>query len=91
MNSELESAERFEAWVMETVLPALRQDGGYIVGEEKVKTGEMSEDEFIFKAMQIMDKKLERLPADRAALMLEVSALQPQAELFDQYMNTGEP
>lgn len=88
MNSELESAERFEAWVMETVLPALRQDGGYIVGEEKVKTGEMSEDEFIFKAMQIMDKKLERLTAERDALMLEVSALQPKAELFDQYMNT---
>lgn len=88
MNSELESAERFEDWVMETVLPALRQDGGYIIGEEKVKTGEMSEDELILKAMQIMDKKMERLTAERDALMLEVSALQPKAELFDQYMNT---
>jgi|GEM_PF-1584450 len=88
MNSELESAERFEAWVMETVLPALRQDGGYIVGEEKVKTGGMSEEEFIFKAMQIMDKKIERLTAERDALITEVSELQPKAKLFDQYMNT---
>lgn len=88
MSSELESAKRFESWVMETVLPALRQDGGYIVGEEKVKTREMSEDEFIFKAMQIMDKKMERLTAERDALMSEVSALQPKAELFDLYMDT---
>jgi prophage antirepressor-like protein len=88
MSSELESARCFEAWVMETVLPALRQDGGYIVGEEKVRTGEMSEDELVLKAMQIMDKKMERLTAERDALMSEVSALQPKAELFDQYMNT---
>ena len=88
MNSELESAERFEAWVMETVLPALRQDGGYIVGEEKVKTGGMSEEELILKAMQIMDTKIERLTVERDALMLEVSALQPKAGLFDHYMNT---
>ncbi len=88
MNSQLESAERFEAWVMETVLPALRQDGGYIIGEEKVKTGGMSEEEFIFKAMQIMDKKIERLTAERDALITEISELQPKAKLFDQYMNT---
>ena len=88
MNSELESAERFEAWVMETVLPALRQDGGYIIGEEKVKTGGMSEEEFIFKAMQIMDKKIERLTAERDALKVAVSELQPKASLFDAYMNT---
>lgn len=88
MNSELESAESFEVWVMETVLPALRQDGGYIVGEEKVKTGDMSDDELVLKAMQIMDKKMERLTAERDTLMSEVSALQPKAELFDLYMDT---
>ena len=29
------------------VLPAIRKDGGYIAGEEKVTTGDMSEDELI--------------------------------------------
>lgn len=88
INSELESAERFEAWVMETVLPALRQDGGYIVGEEKVKTGEMSDEELVARALIMAAGKIERLTEERDSLMMEVSALQPKAGLFDQYINT---
>jgi prophage antirepressor-like protein len=30
------------------VLPAIRKDGGYIKGEEKVASGEMSEEELLF-------------------------------------------
>ena len=36
-------ARKFQDWVTGTVLPAIRKDGGYIMGEEKVATGEMSE------------------------------------------------
>lgn len=36
IRSKLPAAEQFEAWVMETVLPAIRQDCGYVLGEEKV-------------------------------------------------------
>jgi prophage antirepressor-like protein len=86
--STLESAQKFEEWVMDVVIPSVRKDGGYVIGEEKVKTGEMADEEFIFMAMQIMDKKLERLTAERDSLMLEVSALKPKAELYDHYMNT---
>jgi prophage antirepressor-like protein len=42
MRSKLPSAQKFEEWVVGTVLPALRKDGMYVMGEEKVKTGEMS-------------------------------------------------
>lgn len=34
--------KRFQDWVTREVLPALRKDGMYVMGEEKVKTGEMS-------------------------------------------------
>lgn len=32
----------FQDWVTKVVLPAIRKDGAYIMGEEKVVTGEMS-------------------------------------------------
>lgn len=41
-------AKKFDRWVRHEVLPAIRKDGMYVLGEEKVKTGEMSEDELIY-------------------------------------------
>lgn len=41
VRSKLESAQRFEEWVMDEVLPAIRKDGGYIkenATEEQVQT-----------------------------------------------------
>ena len=37
-------------FVAADVLPAIRKDGAYIMGDEKVVTGELSEDELIPKA-----------------------------------------
>jgi prophage antirepressor-like protein len=34
-------AKQFKKWVTSVVLPAIRKTGGYVMGEEKVKTGEM--------------------------------------------------
>jgi len=47
MRSDKPEARAFQDWVIRTVLPAIRKDGGYIMGEEKVVTGEMDEDVFI--------------------------------------------
>jgi prophage antirepressor-like protein len=58
----------FKDWVTSTVLPALRKDGAYIDGEEKVATGEMHEDELVLKAMGILQKKVERLTAELCRL-----------------------
>ena len=51
LNSRKPEAKAFRRWVTKDVLPAIRKDGAYIMGEEKVKTGEMSEDELVLKAM----------------------------------------
>ena len=61
MRSDKPAAKRFQDWVTREVLPALRQDGMYVMGEEKVRTGEMSEDELVLKAMTLLQKKTERL------------------------------
>lgn len=43
MRSDKPEAKGFQDWVTKVVLPAIRKDGAYIMGEEKVATGEMSE------------------------------------------------
>ncbi len=49
-------AKAFDRWVRHDVLPAIRKDGGYILGEEKVKTGEMDE-ELVLRAIEVMQRK----------------------------------
>ncbi|CAO3354632.1 BRO-N domain-containing protein [Azospirillum melinis] len=39
MRSDKPEARKFQDWVTRDVLPAIRKDGGYIMGEEKVITG----------------------------------------------------
>ncbi len=39
MRSDKPEAREFQTWVTRDVLPAIRKDGGYVMGEEKVRTG----------------------------------------------------
>jgi prophage antirepressor-like protein len=50
MRSDKPVAKPFQDWVTREVLPAIRKDGMYVRGDEKVRTGEMSEDELILRA-----------------------------------------
>jgi prophage antirepressor-like protein len=52
---------RFQDWVTREVLPAIRRDGAYFAGEEKVCTGEMDEDQLVQKAMTLLQRKVARL------------------------------
>jgi prophage antirepressor-like protein len=61
LRSEQPEAKPFQDWVTKEVLPAIRKDGAYIKGEEKVRSGEMSEEEFVLRAMEIMQGKIARL------------------------------
>lgn len=58
-------AKAFQDWVTRVVLPAIRKDGAYVLGEEKVVTGEMDEDELVLKALGILQRKTERLTLER--------------------------
>ena len=44
MRSDKPEARQFQDWVTREVLPSIRKDGGYIAGEELVKTGELDEE-----------------------------------------------
>lgn len=67
MRSDKPEARQFQDWVTRDVLPAIRKDGGYIKGEEKVLTGEMSEEELLLKAFTVLNRKADRLQALKEA------------------------
>jgi len=60
MRSDKPEAKAFQDWVTRIVLPAIRKDGGYVKGEEKVASGEMSEDELVLKALDVMNRKVDQ-------------------------------
>ena len=78
MRSDKPQARAFQDWVTREVLPAVRKDGAYIMGEEKVRTGELSEDELVLKAIGILTKKVERLTEERAQLEAKVAEDAPK-------------
>lgn len=53
MKSKLPSAERFESWVMDEVIPSIRKNGGYIAGQET-----MTDDELLAKALMVANNKI---------------------------------
>jgi prophage antirepressor-like protein len=66
MRSHLPAAGEFEEWVVGTVLPSIRKNGGYIAGQEQVATGEMSHDELMARALKVADLTI--LEAEQARL-----------------------
>lgn len=76
---------KFQDWVTREVLPAIRKDGMYVLGEEKVRTGEVSEDEFILRAYDLLRAKVERLKAEKEKLEAENTSM---GEVIGAHMHT---
>lgn len=75
MRSRKAAAEAFQDWVVETVLPALRQHGLYVVGEEKPITEDMTEAELralTVAAQTRLGAIYAQKEADMAAMRLKV-------------------
>lgn len=89
VSSKLPTAEKFERWVFDEVLPSIRKHGGYIGGQS-----EMSPEELMAKALQVAKKTLEErearigvLAAENSALTVEKQILQPKADYFDELVD----
>ena len=81
-------AEKFTEWVTSEVLPSIRKTGGYIAGEEN-----MNEDELIFKAMNVLNTKVEKLRNENKNLIEEnnqkdqlIGELKPKADYTDRIL-----
>lgn len=82
-HSKLPSAEKFESWVFDEVLPSLRQTGGYIVGESK-----MNEDELVMAAMNVLNKKVEKLQIENSKQSQLIGELKPKADYTDKILKS---
>jgi prophage antirepressor-like protein len=90
LRSNVQRAERFQAWVTEDVLPAIRKTGGYIMGEEK-----MSEDELVLAAMQVLQRKVEekqrKIEEQQQQIIekcVQLGEQQPMVDSYNHLMNS---
>ena len=86
LRSRKPEAQQFRKWVTSVVLPAIRKDGAYVMGEEKVVTGEMSEDALIAAALRALDAKAKRLTEENLKLTATVTEQAPKVEFHDAFM-----
>lgn len=75
-HSKLPSAERFESWVFDEVLPSIRKNGGYISGQET-----MSDDELMAKALLVAQNKIAERDKQIAAQGKRIEEMKPHAVL----------
>lgn len=85
IRSKLPSAEKFEKWVFDEVLPSIRQNGGYISGQE-----ELSDQELMAKALMVAQRTIERREQEIKSLESEIEGktkvieeLTPKATYYD--------
>ena len=76
LSSKLDSAKRFKRWVTGEVLPAIRQQGGYMIARK----GE-SEKEMMKRALQIVQATLNRRDE-------QIARLQPRADYADHVLDS---
>lgn len=76
-----EKSRSFKKWITKTVIPALRKDGAYIDGEENVDmNNEEQEAEFVLKAINILQNKIDRLQNEN-------KIMKPKADYHDTVLN----
>ena len=76
--SRKKEAKAFKRWITHEVIPAIRKTGGYIAGEEN-----LNEDELIFKAMNVLNAKVERLKQQNKQLEDKVEEDRPKVLFAD--------
>ena len=76
LSSKLDSAKRFKRWVTGEVLPAIRQQGGYMIARK----GE-TEKEVMKRALQIVQATLNRRDE-------QIARLQPRADYADHVLDS---
>jgi prophage antirepressor-like protein len=79
IRSKLPTAEKFERWVFDEVLPSIRKNGGYIAGQET-----MSEAELMAKALMVAQRTLAEREAQLSHAKVQIAIMEPKADYFDE-------
>lgn len=81
-SSKLPTAERFESWIYDEVLPSIRKTGGYIPATEAD-----SDEDIMAKALLIAQKTIERKNQQLLAKDRRIMELEPKAKALDDFTN----
>lgn len=81
--SRKEEAERFTNWVTSEVLPAIRETGGYISGENH-----LDEEELILRAMNVLNKKVDILKKKNEEKERMINEQKPKVYFANSVTNT---
>lgn len=87
--SKLPTAERFESWVFDEVLPSIRKNGGYIAGQETLSPEELMAKALLVaqKTIEEKDKLLSHTSAELSAAKVENEIMRPKAGYFDEVVD----
>ena len=90
MGSRNPDAEKFQDWVCEEVLPALRKKGHYEVKGHEPASGvrPMTDDEILARAQQIMQERLKHQNEHILELKSEVNLSRPKVMIADTFSAT---
>lgn len=77
-HSKLPTAERFEKWVFDEVLPSIRNHGGYISGQES-----MSGDELMARAVLFAQSKINELENKNKQLLDKIQTDKPKVDFAE--------
>lgn len=81
MRSNMPSADAFQDWVFEDVLPSIRKNGGYIAGQEN------DDPELIMaKALQVAQSVIERKSLELKKANETIALQAPKVEFVDKYV-----
>ncbi len=83
LTSRKPEAKQFKKWVTSDVLPSIRKNGGYIVGQE-VDSPEI----LMAKALQVANNILESKTKELEAAKSKVELLEPKAQALETIANT---
>ena len=87
-HSKLPTAEKFESWVFDEVLPAIRKHGAYMT-PETIEEAILNPDTLIKIATALKEEKDKNkaLKAVNASLTVEKQIMQPKADYFDELVD----
>lgn len=85
IRSKLPSAEKFERWIFDEVIPSIRKNGGYISGQENMTDDELLEKAIIVAQKKIAerDKQIQALETEVVEMNNTISEMQPKVNYVD--------
>lgn len=83
MRSDKPKAKPFRQWLVNIVIPSLRQNGGYIMGQEQ-----MSESELLAQALMVANNVIERKSKELERARMQIEIDKPKIFIYENLMDS---